>query len=130
MRPIQVYAFRAEPELLIQIKDAKKEDQDIQKSVEMAKSGHQSEHTVSADDILYVNNRLGVPNVSDLKQLILKEAHCSRYSIHPRGRKMYNDLKDHYWWKKMKYNVTEYVSRCMNCQQVKAERKKPVYNKL
>ncbi|XP_073130881.1 uncharacterized protein [Henckelia pumila] len=106
-------------------KDAQKEDQGIQKSVEMVKSGHQSEYKVSADDILYVNNRLVVQNVSDLKQLILKEAHCSKYSIHQGGRKMYNDLKNHYWWKHMKSDVTEYVSRCLNCQQVKAERKKP-----
>ncbi|XP_073158869.1 uncharacterized protein [Henckelia pumila] len=110
MRPIRVCAIRGEPELLIRIKDAQKKDQSIQKSVGMVKSGHQSEYKVSVDDILYVNNRLVVPNVSDLKQQILKEAHCNRYSIHPGGRKMYNDLKNHYWWKRMKSDVTEYIS--------------------
>ncbi|XP_073137337.1 uncharacterized protein [Henckelia pumila] len=125
MRPIQVCAIQAEPELLIRIKDTQKEDQGIQKLFEMVMSGHQSEYKVSTDDILYVNNRLVVPNVSDLKQQILKEAHCSGYNIHPGGRKIYSDLKNHYWWKQMKSDVAEYVSKRMNFQQVKAERKNP-----
>jgi hypothetical protein len=32
----------------------------------------------------------------------LDEAHLSRYSIHPGSTKMYHDLKQHYWWTKMK----------------------------
>ena len=90
----------------------------------MVRSGHQSEFQVR-EDVLYVNNRLVVPNVSELKQQILTEAHNSRFSIHPGGRKMYNDLKGHFWWKQMKTDIAEFVSRCLNCQQVKAERKRP-----
>ena len=32
-----------------------------------------------------------------LRQLILREAHDSAYSIHPRSTKMYQDLKEKYW---------------------------------
>ncbi|XP_075091634.1 uncharacterized protein LOC142171828 [Nicotiana tabacum] len=35
----------------------------------------------------------------DVKQLILEEAHNSRYSIHPGASKMYQDLRELYWWK-------------------------------
>ena len=34
---------------------------------------------------------------------------------------MYHDLKRTFWWKGMKKDVGEYVSRCIVCQQVKAE---------
>ena len=34
----------------------------------------------------------------DWIRLILEEAHCSRYSIHPGVTKMYCDLRQHYWW--------------------------------
>ena len=38
---------------------------------------------------------------------------------------MYQDLKQHYWWKGMKRDVTEYVFKCLTCQQVKAEHQVP-----
>ena len=38
---------------------------------------------------------------------------------------MYNTLREHYWWKGMKKEVTDFVSRCLTCQQVKAEHQKP-----
>ena len=39
--------------------------------------------------------------------------------------KMYHTLKKHYWWKGMKRDIAEFVSRCLTCQQVKAEHQKP-----
>ena len=33
-----------------------------------------------------------MPKIGDLIRLILEEAHCSRYSIHPGAAKMYHDL--------------------------------------
>jgi hypothetical protein len=38
---------------------------------------------------------------------------------------MYQDLKNKYWWSSMKRDITEYVSRCLICQQVKAEHQQP-----
>ncbi|KAI3758645.1 hypothetical protein L6452_06213 [Arctium lappa] len=55
----------------------------------------------------------------------MEEAHKSRYSIHPRADKMYQDLKEHYWWPGMKRDVALYVSKCLTCAKVKAEHKKP-----
>ena len=61
----------------------------------------------------------------ELRREILEEAHCSAYAMHPRSTKMYQDLKDHYWWKEMKRDIAEYVSKCLTCQQVKAEHRHP-----
>ena len=56
---------------------------------------------------------------------MLKEAHQSPFSVHPGSVKMYHDLKSVYWWPGMKSAVTDYVSRCMTCQKVKAEHQSP-----
>ncbi|KAJ0534400.1 putative nucleotidyltransferase, Ribonuclease H [Helianthus annuus] len=38
---------------------------------------------------------------------------------------MYQDLKDYYWWPRMKGDVDVYVSKCLMCAKVKAEYQKP-----
>jgi hypothetical protein len=54
----------------------------------------------SEDDegVLWYMGRICVPNVKELKYRILREAHESAYSSHPRGNKMYHDLKATYCW--------------------------------
>ena len=44
------------------------------------------------DGVLRYQGRLCVPDVGELWQHILAEAHNSRYSIHPGATKMYRDL--------------------------------------
>jgi hypothetical protein len=62
-----------------------------------------------------------VPNIKELKDRILREAHESAYFIHPERNKMYHDLKVTYWWYDIKRDVAEYVALCDTCQRVKAE---------
>ena len=38
---------------------------------------------------------------------------------------MYNDLKRRFWWHGMKRDISDFVSRCLICQQVKAEHQVP-----
>ncbi|KAK4338810.1 hypothetical protein RND71_040272 [Anisodus tanguticus] len=64
------------------------------------------------------------PHVAGLRDKIMTEVHCSRYSIHPGSTKMYHDLKGMYWWNDMKRNNAEFVAQCLNCQQVKVEHQK------
>jgi hypothetical protein len=53
-----------------------------------------------------------VPNVKELKAKILREAQESAYYIHPRGNKIYHDLKATYWW----YGMKRDVALCDTCQ--------------
>ncbi|GJY36561.1 putative nucleotidyltransferase, ribonuclease H [Tanacetum coccineum] len=73
--------------------------------------------------------RIYIPFRSDVKELILEEAHKSKYSIHPGATKMYLDLKRNYWWPGMKRDCAKYVERCLTCLKVKAEHQKP-YGKI
>ena len=61
----------------------------------------------------------------ELKKEILDEAHCSGYTVHPSGMKMYRDLKEMYWWNNMKREIATFVTQCLVCQQVKAEHRRP-----
>ncbi|KAL6176437.1 hypothetical protein ACLB2K_053070 [Fragaria x ananassa] len=38
---------------------------------------------------------------------------------------MYKDLRRQFWWNGMKKDVAEYVSKCLTCQQMKAEHQRP-----
>ena len=51
-----------------------------------------------------------VPQSTDLREEILKEFHCSRFTVHPGS---------------MKRHVGDFVRRCLTCQQVKAKHHKP-----
>jgi hypothetical protein len=66
-----------------------------------------------------------VPDVKDLRKLILCEAHDTAYSIHPGSTKMYYDLKERFWWYGMKRSVAEYVAIYDTCQRVKSEHQRP-----
>ena len=61
-----------------------------------------------------------VPKDRELRNQILDEAHSSKLSIHPGSSKMYQDLKTHFWWTKMKKEIAAYVVRCDNYSRVKA----------
>ncbi|KAJ9557681.1 hypothetical protein OSB04_012295 [Centaurea solstitialis] len=69
--------------------------------------------------------RIWVPKVGGNRELLLNEAHKSKYSIHPGSTKMYRDLKMNYWWPVMKLDVASYVEKCVTCLQVKVEHQKP-----
>ncbi|XP_070012963.1 uncharacterized protein [Nicotiana sylvestris] len=69
------------------------------------------------DGTLRYRDKLCVPNVDELRERIMSEAHNSRYSIHPGSTKMYHDLKEVYLWNDMKKSIADFVARCPNCQQ-------------
>jgi hypothetical protein len=74
-----------------------------------------------AEGTLWLKERLVVPKKETLKKKILDEAHTSRYSIHPRSTKMYHDLRQQFWWTRMKREAAPYVSECDTYRKVKAD---------
>ncbi|GJT62615.1 putative reverse transcriptase domain-containing protein [Tanacetum coccineum] len=77
------------------------------------------------DGTLCLRNRSWIPCFGDLRTLIMHESHKSKYSVHPRSDKMYQDLKKLYWWPNMKAKIATYVSKCLTCARVKAKCQKP-----
>src|SRR5437762_13984524 len=46
-------------------------------------------------------------------------------TMHPGSNKMYQDLKQKFWWTRMKQEITRYVAECDVCQKMKADHLKP-----
>lgn len=88
-------------------------------------AGKASGFRVDEQGVLWLGKRICVPAIQAIRDLILREAHDSAYSIHPGSTKMYQDLKDRYWWHGMKRDVAEYVALCDTCQRVKGEHQRP-----
>jgi hypothetical protein len=74
---------------------------------------------------IWFKKRIYVPEIEHLRQLILRETHDSAYSIHSRSTKMYQDLKEKYWWYGLKRDVATQVALCDMCQRIKAEHQRP-----
>lgn len=76
----------SEPTFIQKIKDNQLQDPDLARIVEhIAKRPNFR----MVNRILYFCNRLCVPNVDDLKNEIMNEAHSTRYSMHLSSTKMY-----------------------------------------
>ncbi|KAK1429741.1 hypothetical protein QVD17_11959 [Tagetes erecta] len=91
--------------------------------------GKEIELTENTYGVKTIYGKIWVPRFGEIRKGVLDEAHKSRYSIHPGGTKMYQDLKRDYWWPGMKREVEAYVSKCLTCLQVKAEHQKQ-YGKI
>ena len=50
-----------------------------------------------------------VPQLTDMKEEILKEFHYSRFAVHLGGMKMYHDLGCQYYWSGMERHVGDFV---------------------
>ncbi|GJS74476.1 retrovirus-related pol polyprotein from transposon TNT 1-94 [Tanacetum coccineum] len=56
-------------------------------------------------------DRIWVPLVGSVRTMIMDKAHRSKYFVHPGADKMYHDLRDMYWWPRMKRDIATYVNR-------------------
>jgi hypothetical protein len=102
--------------LLHEIQRGQMEDEKVQEIKRNIKEEKSSGFSKDDEGVLWYKERIYVPNVKELKDKILCEAHESTYSIHPRGSKMYHDINATYWWYGMKRDVAEYVALCDTCQ--------------
>ncbi|KAL0557201.1 hypothetical protein IC582_005719 [Cucumis melo] len=122
---MQLAQLTVQPTLRQRIIDAQSNDPYLVEKRGLAEVGQAVEFSISSDGGLLFERRLCVPSDSAVKTELLSEAHSSPFSMHPGSTKMYQDLKRVYWWRNMKREVAEFVSRCLVCQQVKAPRQKP-----
>ena len=117
--------FHVRPLLVDQILAGQSQDPQMIKLKEEIEKGKKAEFQIRDDGMIVKGQRMCVPEYGELKREIMEEAHLSAYAMHPGSTKMYKTLKEHYWWNGMKKEIASFVSRCLTCQQVKAEHQKP-----
>ena len=115
----------ARPSLLNRVLEAQRKDEKIGVIESQIGNGKEVEFTVNEDGVLYYKDRVCVPDDNDLRKSILEEAHSGPFAIHPGSTKTYQDLKMSFWWSGMKREISEFVTKCLVCQRVKAEHQVP-----
>src|SRR5512141_2002235 len=120
-----VAALEAQPTLVEQVRIAQASDPEIAELKKNMRVGKARGFAEDEQGTIWMGERLCVPENKELKDLILTEAHQTQYSIHPGSTKMYQDLKEKFWWVSMRREIAEYVALCDVCQRVKAEHQRP-----
>jgi hypothetical protein len=75
--------------------------------------------------LLTYRSRLYIPDCDDLKRFILDELHKRPYTGHPGYQKMITATRKQFYWPGLKKDIAEYLAKCIECQQVKAEHRHP-----
>jgi hypothetical protein len=104
-----------EPTLEQEIRKGQVGDAKIQEIKDLITEGRGPEFTEDEQGTIWFKDRICVPEIDSLREIILKEAHDYDYSIHPGSTKMYQDLKQKYWWYGLKRDVAAHVAKCDVC---------------
>jgi hypothetical protein len=110
--------MEVESTLKQEIRKGQESDKKIKEIKTLISLGKAQILTEDEQGIVWFKKRICVPEIEHLRQLILREAHDLAYSIHPGSTKMYQDLKEKYWWYGLKRDVATHVALCDVCQRV------------
>ena len=113
------------PDLKQMIVNTHKNDAKLQEMAQLVSTGDKTDFSIDGSGGLLYKSRLCVSNDMDLKKKILYEGHNIVFTMHPGSNKMYQDMKRSYWWQGMKNDISDYVAKCLTCQQVKVEHQVP-----
>jgi hypothetical protein len=85
--------MQVEPTLDAEIREGKLEDTKLKEIRQLIRDSETSDFLEDSQGTLWLGKQICVHILKHLKELILKEAHDSAYSIHPDSTKMYTNLK-------------------------------------
>jgi hypothetical protein len=120
----QGVTIELEPTLAQDIMKGQKDDEKINEIRQLIIDGKGKDFREDTEGLVWFKDKLCVPDIESIRELILKEAHETTYSIHPGSEKMYQDLKNRFWWYDIKREIIEYVVVCDSCQRIKAEHRR------
>lgn len=99
------------PTLYADIIREQNSNQKLNRIREKVRQGPALGFEIFQDGSLHFKGRWCIPSqCTELKRLVLDEAHRTLYSVHPGAAKLYKDLKQSFWWTGMKREVAEYVA--------------------
>lgn len=83
------------------------------------KKGELGNEYNSRDGLLFFQGRMVVPNSQQLKNAILQMYHDTPVAGHGGFRKTFKAITEVFYWKQMRKDILDYVTRCETCQQTK-----------
>ena len=76
-----------------------------QQSLEKRCEGYKLEE----DGLLTYKNGIYIPNVAELRRVVMDEIHQAPYSGHPGYQKTISTTRKKYFWPRMKKDMAEYI---------------------
>ncbi|MCI30556.1 hypothetical protein A2U01_0051765, partial [Trifolium medium] len=123
-RSVKLGMLKLTNPFLEEVMEKQKTDTKLLKYKTLIENGKEMDIKIDENGVMRCRGRVYVPDVPELKKMILEEGHRSNLSIHPGVTKMYHDLKKMFWWPGMKKEITEFVYACLTCQKSKVEHQK------
>ncbi|XP_021763969.1 uncharacterized protein LOC110728632 [Chenopodium quinoa] len=106
-----------QPTICDEIRENQAGDVKLDRIREKIKQRKDIDFKIHEDGSLRYEGRWCVPQkCEEVKRKLMEKGHNTPYSVHPGGDKLYKDLKKMYWWPRMKNEVAEFVTKCLNCQ--------------
>jgi hypothetical protein len=124
-RRVKALTMSVQSQLPAQIRDAQLEALKPENVAGETLRGMEKKFELREDGTRYFMDRIWTPMWGGFRDLVMSEAHKTKYSVHPGSDKMYLDLKQLYWWPNMKADIATYVGKCLTCAKVKVEYQKP-----
>nr|GFC65235.1 hypothetical protein [Tanacetum cinerariifolium] len=81
-------SMRVKSNLMLQIKEAQKDDDELWDIVQNVEDGKHTEFSVDDDGVVWFEDRLCVPSDQVLREKVMMEAHSSPFTVHPGSTKM------------------------------------------
>ena len=66
-------------------------------------------YRLEEDGLLTYKGRVYIPNVADLRRIVMDAIHQAPYSGHPGYQKIVATIKKQYFWPGMKKDIAEYI---------------------
>ncbi|XP_021745542.1 uncharacterized protein LOC110711470 [Chenopodium quinoa] len=98
-----------QPTIFDEIRENQAGDAKLDIIHEILKQGKATNFKIHEDGSLRYKGRWCVPQKCvEVKRKLMEEGHNTPYTVHPRGDKLFKDLKQMYWWPRMKNEVAKF----------------------
>ena len=102
-------------DFLDSVRESQLLDVSLNRVREQLGSDEAKDFSLGNDGILRFQGKVCVLDDVEVKRFILEEGHKIRLSLHPGMSKIYQDLKETFWWQDMKKDVAQFVSVYLIC---------------
>lgn len=86
----------------------------LQWSIGTGTGAQDADYHLLADGLITFRDKIYVPNISELKKIMLREFCAKPYSGHLGCQNTLTTVNFYYYWLNLKKDVVEFVDRCLD----------------